>query len=262
MLRDFLVFTSVTVPFEKLPRYADLSNTKGPTWGLLYLTKLLLERHADQLEERSRFGFCLCRRHESDREAEDVLDFLIDCLRKDGVLLDRKRHIADVVDGCTVEPAEVLCARKRHIEKLIEESVHARAAERHHDADRLTLTELEARNRFLCATECRFLASDLRDAVCDQVVSVLVFPDTRAGADINDRLDELRSGHFILVAKLPLERFECLLFFLFYALHMSSVIQTLDFLLALAADADLLAADYLLARAGLHALFRINKHEV
>ena len=73
------------------------------------------------IEERSRFRFRFCSSDESDRETEDILEFLIPCFREDSVLFDTDSEVTDVVDSLGLESAEVFGSRECDVDELIDE---------------------------------------------------------------------------------------------------------------------------------------------
>jgi hypothetical protein len=74
-----------------------------------------------------------------------------------------------------VEAAEVARARERDVHELIEEFVHALAAERYLVADDIAFAELEGSDGLLRDARCWLLAGDLRELLLDERVAALSF---------------------------------------------------------------------------------------
>src|SRR5882672_7794498 len=113
----------------------------------------LAEGHVHEPQELLPFLVGPSRRDERDVHPPDLLDPVVVDLRKDDLLRETDRVIPPPVEGARRNAAEVADSRQRHVHEPVVELVHPRAAQRHDAADRLTLAELEIRDRFLRAPD-------------------------------------------------------------------------------------------------------------
>src|SRR5690606_16914649 len=134
-----------------------------------------------------------------DSQGEDVADILIGGLGEEGVLRDAESDVAHVVDGGGLKTAEVARLRQSDVDQLIEEVMHALAAERNLVADDVALAELEGRDRLLGRTRGRLLAGDAAKALEDSLLAGLVVD--LADADRNHHLLQAWRLHDVRVAE-------------------------------------------------------------
>src|SRR5690606_10785795 len=161
----------------------------------------LTERHTEVREERAALGIRLRRRDDADVETLDRVDLVVLDLREDDLLANAHGEVATAVEATRRDATEVAHAGQRDVAEPIEELPHPLAAQRDHDADLLTLAELEDRDVLLRARHDGRLAGDgleLLDAVVDHLGLVLRLAETHVDRD----LDEPRHLHRSLVTKL------------------------------------------------------------
>ena len=151
-------------------------------------------------------GFCLFfvlgSGGDSDRETKDILGVFIGGLGEYRVLLDTDRDVAHLVDGLGADAAEVLDAREHDVDELVEERLHALAAERDLESCRIARADLEGRDRFLGAAGSGSLAGDASEAALDEFDALLVLDRADAGRD--HELGDARSLHHAGVSKILL----------------------------------------------------------
>lgn len=176
------------------------------------------ERHTQVAEERFCLRLRLSRGDDGDCETEDVLEVFIGGLREYGHILDADGVVPHVVYRLGRETAEVARTRKSDVDHLVDEVIHACAAERHLHADRIAFTHLERCDGHTCATKCRLLAGDLREAVLDELELFLVALLPHASR--NDDLAYARALHRARVSKSLRECEIGRLLFLFGGRHM------------------------------------------
>src|SRR4051812_11372556 len=102
------------------------------------------------------------RRGEDDVEAAHLVDGVVVDLREDDLLAYAERVVAAPVE-LDRQAAEVADPWDRDRDQAVEELVHARAAQRHGDADRVALTQLELRDRLARPADVRVLPGDRRE---------------------------------------------------------------------------------------------------
>src|SRR6478735_7508005 len=99
-------------------------------------------------EKRLRFVVGLRSRGDADVHATQCVDLVVLDLGENDLLFHTDVVIATTVERTTGHATEVTHARQRDGDQAIQEFVHTGAAQRNHATDRITLTNLEARDRF------------------------------------------------------------------------------------------------------------------
>src|ERR1700730_8107815 len=166
-----------------LSRAMALSRARRPEYFLLSLRRLLFfsielffainvswlsgapmsslpERKVERAQQRSRLVVGFRAGAHGNVHPPDVGDLVVVDLGKDDVLLDADRVVAPAVEALRRQAAEIAHARQRDIDQPIDELVHARFAQRHLAADRLTVAHLEGGNRLSGLRDHRLLARD------------------------------------------------------------------------------------------------------
>ena len=174
------------------------------------------KRHTEVTQERICFCFVLGGCRDGNCKTKDILCIFVGSLGEYCMLFDTDSDVTHLVDGCRLDTAEVLYARKHDVHELVEECLHARTTEGYLVAREVAGAHLECCDGLLAAASCRSLARDFDETIMDEVGALLVFH--RSNADRDHELDELWSLHDVGVAKLALERLECFLL-LSYFVH-------------------------------------------
>src|SRR5262245_57364160 len=134
---------------------AQLECELGHAWSSV------LEREAERGEQRARLVVRLRGRGDGDVHAPERVDLVVLDLREDDLFLEAQAVVAAAVERAVGNAAEVADARHRDVHQAVEELVHARAAQRHHAADRETGAQLEVGDRAARLGDHRLLAGDL-----------------------------------------------------------------------------------------------------
>src|SRR4029450_6459179 len=116
-----------------------------PSWPHLSPLRVATEREAECAQPRTALVVASCSGHDRDVHAPDRVDLVVIDLRKDQLLGDTERVVAAPVERARVHAAEVTDPRDREAHEAVVELPHPIAAQRDLGADRVPLTELEAR---------------------------------------------------------------------------------------------------------------------
>src|SRR5262249_9799110 len=179
--------------------YVRRVGPSGPT------ALVLAERHADELQQLPRLFVRLRRRHDRHVHAARLVDLHVVDLGKQQLIAQAERVVAAAVEAARGHALEVAHARQRDAHQAVEELPHPLAAQRDHRRDRLALSDLERRDRFLCAARDRLLARDPRQLVGAGIDDLRV-GRRLAQAHVDDDLLDLRHRHHVLVPELLLQR--------------------------------------------------------
>ena len=90
-------------------------------------------------------------------QAANFIDFIVVDFRENELFLDAESVIASAVEGIAVDASEVADAREGDIHELIEEIIHAGAAQSDFATDSHTLTEFPSGEGFSGASDDGFL---------------------------------------------------------------------------------------------------------
>src|SRR5436190_18174484 len=96
----------------------------------------VLERETERGEQRARLVVGFSRGHDGDVHATQRVDLVVLDLGEDDLLFDAEAVVAAAVERAVGHAAKVADARDGDVDQAVEEFVHARAAQRHHAADR------------------------------------------------------------------------------------------------------------------------------
>src|SRR5581483_8718297 len=105
---------------------------------------LLAEGEAERVQQGAAFLVVLRGGGDGDVHAPDLVDLVVVDLGEDDLFGDAEVVVALAVEAAGLEAAEVADARQRDADQALQELVHALAAQRHLDADREVLANLEA----------------------------------------------------------------------------------------------------------------------
>src|SRR5258706_1000591 len=153
----------------------------------LAFLRLLLERHAEALQQSARLFIRLRGRDDRDLHATQSIDLVVLDLREHQLLLEAEREVAAPVEAALRDPLEVADPRERDGDELLVEVPHALAAERDLDADGHPDAQLEVRDGLARLRDHRALAGDDREVVRGGVHGLAV-ADGLAHADVHDDL--------------------------------------------------------------------------
>src|SRR6266849_6272415 len=160
-----------------------------------------LERKAKGGEQRARLIVVFCGRGDTDVEPAQGVDLVVFDFRKNDLLLDAEAVVAAAVERTARDAAEVADTRDGHCDQTIQEFVHALAAQGHHASDRISLADLERRDRLLGLGDHGLLAGDLGE-VGNGVVQDLLVRRRLAHAHIERDFLDARHFHRGLVPEL------------------------------------------------------------
>src|SRR5260221_7027358 len=160
-----------------------------------------LERKAKGGEQRARLIVVFSGRGDADVEPAQGVDLVVFDFRKNDLLLDAEAVVAAAVERAARDAAEVTDTRDCHGDQPIQELVHALATQGHHAPDRISLADLERRDRLLGLGDHGFLAGDLGE-IGNGVVQDLLVRRRLAHAHIQRDLLDARYFHRGLVPEL------------------------------------------------------------
>src|SRR4051812_47882151 len=172
----------------------------GNLWSLDVRVALAAEGHAEGLEQRVGLAVGRGRRRDGDVEPADLVDPVVVDLREDDLLADAEVVVAAAVEGARRQAAEVPDPRDRHRHEPVEELVRALAAQRHGQADRHALADLELRDRLARAADVRLLAGDRAKLLLGGVEDLRVLLGV-ADAHVQGDLEQPRRLHRRRVAE-------------------------------------------------------------
>src|SRR4051812_31403581 len=155
---------------------------------------LAAEGHAEGLEQRVGLAVGRGRRRDGDVEPADLVDLVIVDLGEDDLLADAEVVVAAPVEGARRQAAEVADPRDRDGHEPVEELVGALAPERHRQADRHALADLELRDRLARAADVRLLAGDRAELLLSGVEDLRVLLGV-ADAHVERDLEQARRLH-------------------------------------------------------------------
>src|SRR3954451_3290300 len=159
------------------------------------------EGQAERVEEGERLGVRLCRRGDGDVETAHLVDRVVIDLREDDLLPDSHVVVATPVEGLRVQAPEVAQTRDRDRSQAIDEFIGALVAQRHRQADRHALAQLECGDGLAGAAGVRLLARDVGQLLLGGLEHLRVLLGL-ADAHVERHLDQLRRLHRRRVAEL------------------------------------------------------------
>src|SRR5690606_36998977 len=122
------------------------------------ITASILERELERREQRLRFLVGFRGRRDADVHPAQSIDLVVLDFGEDDLLLDAHVVVTTTVKALPGNTAEVTDTGNRDRDQTIEELIHARTAQRDHAADRITVTDLETRDRLASPGHDRLLA--------------------------------------------------------------------------------------------------------
>src|SRR5438045_9673497 len=102
------------------------------------------KRHSPRLQKRARLIVIARRGHNRDVHAAQLVDLIEIEFREDQLLANSDRIITAAVESFRRNTPKIPHARQRYRHEPIKEFVHLLAAQRDHDADGHSLSQLEA----------------------------------------------------------------------------------------------------------------------
>src|SRR6185295_15053039 len=160
----------------------------------------VLEGEAERRQQRTRLVVGSRRGGDGDVHSPQGVDLVVLDLGENDLLLEAEAVVAAAVERAVRHAAEVADPRDRDVHQAIEELVHARAAQRHHAADREARAHLEVRDRLARLGHDRLLSGDAGH-VGDGVVENLLVGGRLADAHVERDLRHARHLHHGLVAE-------------------------------------------------------------
>src|SRR3954447_7609361 len=168
--------------------------------GVHVRVALAAEGHAECLEQRVGLFVGLRRRGDGDVQAPHLVDGVVVDLGEDDLLAQTHRVGPASVERPRLEAAEVTRARERHGDQAVEELVGAIAAQRHADADRHALADLELGDGLAGAPDRRLLAGDRRELLLGGVEKLRILLGV-TDAHVQGDLHELGRLHVARVSE-------------------------------------------------------------
>src|SRR5258708_2781946 len=152
----------------------------------------LAEGHVEVAEQGPAFVVGLRGADDADLHAANPVDLVVVDLGKDELLAKPEGVVAVAVERPRVDAAEVADAGQGDVDQLVEELVHAAAAQGHLDPDGHALAQLERRHRLTRPDDAGRLAGAGLEAVAGGVDGAAVL-DGRGPPDVQGEL--LQPGH-------------------------------------------------------------------
>ena len=138
-------------------------------------TDLLPEWKSECLEQCAALFVVGCRCDDGDIETTGLINHVVGDLWEDKLFFDAEVVIAATVEAAGVDASEITDAWQGNVDQLLEEGVHAFAAQCDFQTDWHSGTKFEVRDRLLRAGHNRFLQRDHAQFFCGLVHDLAVF---------------------------------------------------------------------------------------
>src|SRR3954471_14236983 len=162
------------------------------------------ERHAEALQQGSRFVVVLSRRYNRYIHSFLLIDLRVIDLWEDQLIPKAERVVAASIKRFRRNSAEVANARQHHVDQTIQELVHAVATKRNHCADWLAFTHFESSDRLLGLRDHRLLSGNLAKLGHSWIEDLGILRSF-TDAHVHNDLMQTRNRHRVLQLKLLLE---------------------------------------------------------
>ena len=158
------------------------------------------ERHTQEREEFASLYVGFSRRHDDDVHAANLIDFVVFDFWENKLLLDADGVVAATVEGIAADTPEVANTRQGDVHELVEEIIHASAAQCDFATDSHAGAKFPCRQGFASASDDGLLTGDSRQVVNSRIENFGI-ADSVAASHIDDDLFELGHLHDVGVGK-------------------------------------------------------------